>query len=76
MHRGIEAHRDEALPDGVGRALGQLRRAAIAGDLAEEAVERHRGEGQRDHAADHRRQHQADAGVAFAALAGSRGAHL
>ena len=42
-----------------GAAVGALRRAAKAGRLAEQAVERHRGEGQPDHAG-HDREQQHD----------------
>ncbi len=52
--RGIEPHRDERIGDGAGRRCGALGRAAEPGRLAEQPVERCRGKGQPDHAADDR----------------------
>src|SRR3546814_10447336 len=49
---GVEADVEHPLPGLRRRRLGHLRGAAVAGDLAEQPVERHRGIGSADH---HRR---------------------
>ena len=54
MDVGVEADSDLAR-DRARRALGPQRRAVEAGQLAEDAVERHRGEGEADHRRDDQR---------------------
>ena len=58
-------------PDRVRRMLRPLRGAAEAGDLAEQAVERHRGEGHADHADGDAGGQESDARIG-AVLAGAR----
>ena len=58
IHVAVEADADGALQHLARRLVGALRDAAIAGDLAEHAVERHRGKGEPDHAGDEGRQRQ------------------
>src|SRR5262249_3879945 len=50
---GIEADGDRRQLARARRLARYLRRAAIAGDLAEQAVKRHRGGGEPDHGEDH-----------------------
>ena len=54
----VEAYSDGAVEHLARRLVGTLWQAAIASDLAEHAVERHRGEGQADHAGDEADQRQ------------------
>jgi membrane protein YdbS with pleckstrin-like domain len=53
---GVKAHRDGLIQIPVRRSFGALRGAAVAGDLTEQPVKRHRGGGQPEHADDHARE--------------------
>src|SRR5262249_15483570 len=63
----VEADLDGAVEHLARRLVGALRHAAIAGDLAEQTVERHRGKRHPDHAGDEGRERQGnDAAAGFA----------
>ena len=71
---GVEANGDGPARGRGGRGLGgDLRRAAEAGDLAEQLVQRHRGEGQPDHAPGDGKQHHGGEAVFLAVVGAHRG---